>query len=201
MINNIRKKAAVTLIELLVVISIIGLLSTIVISSFVSVRADAVEKKVAVEAQDQIRGIQACGLYGRGDPTCVLSENSCSELNWHAVHERDVHDLLFQSCGESDASGLSCNAGVTWFEAKDLCEGVGARLCTIEELENDITQGTGCSFDNKMNWSMSACDGDMYIGKGADSNGQHHCQQDLNDTVARGGQHGGTIAVRCCADY
>ncbi|NCS98805.1 type II secretion system protein [Candidatus Parcubacteria bacterium] len=119
-----------------------------------------------------------------------------------SINKTDRHNIAFDSCGESDASGLGCNEGTTWKEAKDLCESVGARLCTIEETENNIPRGTGCGFDSDMVWTMSPCESGMYIREGNyDSNWDRYCQKDLNDTTANGGKYSGNnIAVRCCAD-
>ena len=36
-----------------------------------------------------------------------------------------------------------CSAGESWEEARAICTGAGARLCTVEELEADETAGTG----------------------------------------------------------
>lgn len=36
---------------------------------------------------------------------------------------------------------------------------IGARLCTVDEIWNDIPQGTGCFFDDKQIWSADTCAG------------------------------------------
>jgi hypothetical protein len=48
----------------------------------------------------------------------------------------------FGTWGESDISGV-CNRAKTYNEAVDICEAVGARLCTEEELLADCARGTG----------------------------------------------------------
>jgi hypothetical protein len=60
----------------------------------------------------------------------------------------------FGTWGESDISGV-CNRAKTYNEAVDICEAVGARLCTEEELLADCARGTGCGFDREYNWSSS----------------------------------------------
>lgn len=60
----------------------------------------------------------------------------------------------------------SCLSGVSWEEARVKCENAGARLCTIEELENDIPRGTGCGYDWQMVWSTTPCQGGVYINSG-----------------------------------
>ena len=44
--------------------------------------------------------------------------------------------------GESDPAGV-CNSEKTFDEAFEICNAVGARLCTKEELLADCTRGTG----------------------------------------------------------
>ena len=39
--------------------------------------------------------------------------------------------------------GEGCSGVVSWWEARNFCEGVGARLCTEAELLNDETKGSG----------------------------------------------------------
>merc|ERR1712007_152699 len=56
--------------------------------------------------------------------------------------------------GESHINGV-CHAQKTFAEAENICSGVGARLCTKEELENDCPRGTGCNFDREQNWSST----------------------------------------------
>ena len=60
--------------------------------------------------------------------------------------------------GESDdtSQGWSCTADATFDEAEAICEGVGARLCTVQELQNSCTGGTGCGYDNDLIWSSNA---------------------------------------------
>ena len=53
--------------------------------------------------------------------------------------------------GESDA-GWPCSRGKTFAEAKAICEGAGARLCTAAELAAGCTQGSGCLFDFELIW-------------------------------------------------
>jgi prepilin-type N-terminal cleavage/methylation domain-containing protein len=199
---NMSMSRGLTLVELLVVISVIGLLSSVVLSSVVEARKEAKEARYVVEANDLIRGINACGLLGFDAAECQPSAQSCSQLSWDARNAINTHDLLYQSCGESDRGDWQCTDNVTWLEAKNICEAEGSRLCTVEELENDITRGTGCGFDSHMIWSTSPCDGGMFISEGWNrTDVPAFCQQDLTRTTPEGGAFTNVpIAVRCCAD-
>ena len=46
-----------------------------------------------------------------------------------------------------------CHSGKTLEQARDVCSGFGARLCTTKELKDDCTAGTGCGFDDKTVWT------------------------------------------------
>jgi len=48
-----------------------------------------------------------------------------------------------------------CHAEKTYAEAKAICEGAGARLCTEKELSDNCTLGSGCGHDNEYNWSST----------------------------------------------
>ena len=55
---------------------------------------------------------------------------------------------------DSEING-SCKKGRTFAQAQSSCIGVGARLCTVSELESDCTAGTGCQFDHERVWSST----------------------------------------------
>jgi prepilin-type N-terminal cleavage/methylation domain-containing protein len=199
-----RRTRGFTLIELLVVVSIIGLLTMIVLVSLGNARSAAQKAKYITESRNKIQGLEICGLFGRGAEDCSASKLSCSELNWGDRGNRiSTHIISYGGCGESDGNSMgSCTLSSTWYEANSLCENIGARLCTIEEIENDIPRGTGCSLDNYMVWTMTPCRTGMFINSGAYKGNERYCQQDLNDTTANGGRHNGdTIGIRCCADF
>ena len=48
--------------------------------------------------------------------------------------------------GGSD-EGLGCKRDQTFAQAEAICDGAGARLCTVAELEGRCTKGTCCLFD------------------------------------------------------
>merc|ERR1712083_136708 len=45
-----------------------------------------------------------------------------------------------------------------WEEARDYCEDNGYRLCTLQEMLSDVTQGDGCYYDLAYNWVSDGCD-------------------------------------------
>eukprot|EP00037_Helgoeca_nana_P030463 m.376491 g.376491 ORF g.376491 m.376491 type:complete len:1539 (-) comp28194_c0_seq1:146-4762(-) len=50
-----------------------------------------------------------------------------------------------------------CSGKVSYPEAKQFCEAVGARLCTLPELQADETHGSGCNYDFEHVWSSTSC--------------------------------------------
>ena len=55
--------------------------------------------------------------------------------------------------GNSLAEG--CKHDQTFTEAEAICDDAGGRLCTVAELEDGCTQGTGCEHDLDMIWAAS----------------------------------------------
>ena len=53
-----------------------------------------------------------------------------------------------------DFSALSCTSDATLSEAQDACAAVGARLCTVAELEAGCGSGTGCGHNGKCQLSL-----------------------------------------------
>ena len=56
--------------------------------------------------------------------------------------------------GGSD-EGFECARDQTFAQAEAICDGVGARLCTITELESGCTRDTGCSHNRALVWGVA----------------------------------------------
>ena len=54
--------------------------------------------------------------------------------------------------GGSDAWG-SCVENQNFAAAAAICSDAGARLCTVAELKDDCTKGSGCGFDVQLVWA------------------------------------------------
>jgi len=48
-----------------------------------------------------------------------------------------------------------CFLKKTWMDAKAICEGYKARLCTVEEVSSDCTRSSGCQADIRYVWTSS----------------------------------------------
>merc|ERR1712146_94521 len=65
-------------------------------------------------------------------------------------------DSLWAASPTLSSTDGTCYGFITWEEARAVCEDVGARLCTIGELEdNNCGHGTGCGYTHKYVWSSS----------------------------------------------
>eukprot|EP01045_Picozoa_sp_COSAG04_P012659 COSAG04_NODE_861_length_9806_cov_5.052127_3_plen_210_part_00 len=69
--------------------------------------------------------------------------------------------------GAGVSSGVGAHTGIAgtggpdnrisgWKHALDICEGVGARLCTVDELIHENTRATGCGHDCEMVWTSQS---------------------------------------------
>jgi hypothetical protein len=57
---------------------------------------------------------------------------------------------------ESNAkSMLGCQSNRNWNQANTICKKAGARLCTLSELRQHCTMGTGCQHDHDLVWTNS----------------------------------------------
>jgi len=124
---------------------------------------------------------------------------------------------------ESLADRGSCHGGddsVTsgWEHAANLCGVLGARLCTLAELENGETAASGCGHDNEQTWAsdpprQTRTDRRVLAedGRGADDascpHGSHWATSRTSGIDNKDGVPGRTcvsdssnLAVRCCAD-
>jgi hypothetical protein len=59
--------------------------------------------------------------------------------------------------GKVQMNEYGCNKNKVFAEAADICDGNGFRLCTVKEIKDCKTCGTGCGYDTHRIWSS---DGD-----------------------------------------
>eukprot|EP00040_Diaphanoeca_grandis_P010687 m.54763 g.54763 ORF g.54763 m.54763 type:complete len:1161 (-) comp21970_c0_seq1:84-3566(-) len=82
------------------------------------------------------------------------STKSCAYLQWTPLDGTEI-------CGDSKVNPqtLSGCTGekVSQAIAKQACEIIGARLCTTQELKNDVARDTGCALDRKRVWTSDEC--------------------------------------------
>eukprot|EP01052_Picozoa_sp_SAG31_P047104 SAG31_NODE_9284_length_1304_cov_1.387552_2_plen_225_part_01 len=120
-------------------------------------------------------------------PTCT-SFSSCDDLAdaFGGTWGNPASGGSDQVCGESDHGfdtgstlcfGGNIDGGLDtatdgWFHAQTICFGMGARLCTSEELLADETRGSGCQHDLEMTWTSVECTDGHIIAVGASNQAQ-----------------------------
>ena len=74
--------------------------------------------------------------------------------------------------GFSQPDGVDCSGLLTYAEALTLVENAGARLPTLQELQADVTKGTGCSYDIELVWTQSegSAEGERWVDYGSFAN-------------------------------
>ena len=106
--------------------------------------------------------------------------------------------------GEGAAQVCTPRPAVSWQEAEGACLNIGARLCTVEEIEADEARGTGCNADRAMVWTSDdiGCAAGQHVVVIGSSNNLGRLD-DLGfeaSTDCRNDAGGDAEAVRCCAD-
>lgn len=104
---------------------------------------------VAQPTEGSITSSMTAGTKATG-----ISVKSCTELGW--VSKPTTPSI----CAESEVTdGVMCfnSEGFDYPFADGLCQSVGARLCTLEEVAKDVTAGTGCGIDAQRIWTSTFC--------------------------------------------
>jgi hypothetical protein len=140
------------------------------------------------------------------------SKKSCIELGWRPSASADElmsHNVCGSSHVGSDGGCLSferhseetnslVNEGnlMTWHEADQTCESLGARLCTIEEIQASVPAQGGCNMDNQRVWSSTQCGCGGVFSQAA--------KIGVNDPMSIAPREcsrvGRRLSVQCCAD-
>lgn len=117
--------------------------------------------------------VVACGRGYDCDEADVDGEYSVVHVD--EEHEvRCCRDCSVENCGRQwkqkcewdpdvyARSKLSrqCYESVNFVTAKGICADNGGRLCTVHEVLEGCTQGTGCGFDSEMIWTCTYGEGD-----------------------------------------
>lgn len=111
-----------------------------------------------------------------------VPRKSCSTLGWDTAPGSPL------VCAQSVVNGM-CIHQADFLTAQTSCMSLGARLCTVTELEDNEAKGTGCKLDDEEVWSSSACSNGAYTTAGSYSGSERTCEALTSKR-----------AVRCCSD-
>jgi len=119
-----------------------------------------------------------------------LEPKTCSELGWNFKPGNDGNNI--QVCGQSFLNGVCYNTNsANWYMAKYACMLVGARLCSLEEVESDLVAKTGCNLDAYQVWTSQPCLEGYMVARGKfKSKDKSVCSGSLMNSYN----------IRCCAD-
>ncbi len=136
------------------------------------------------EAVDDAAVVRCCA-----DQPATHSGKTCYELGWEG--QGGGGEAV---CGASPSWNGPCPAPANHATSKATCEAVGARLCTLAELQADEAASTGCTYNEKRVWSGDGCEaGGFWTTAGASAFKDLHPDQCTSaDSVQP--------VVRCCAD-
>lgn len=127
-----------------------------------------------------------------GPSTDPNPKKSCGELGWALPGSGSP-----TVCAGSDSTLLSGCSGMKNFEdAKTHCRKAGARLCSLAEVMNDETKGSGCDYEKQRVWTSTdqGCrEGEVYTAAGSKEFIVKVPDQCTTKTAAVG-------VARCCAD-
>jgi hypothetical protein len=130
------------------------------------------------------------------DTDCT-SATSCGDLGW-AIEDQTcaksslLHDGLTSLDSDSQCHGADDSDTGGRAHAAAICLGVGARLCTVAELEAEVARGTGCGHDSEQTWASDLC--------GSDSGGFMSAQGQAGQNPICQTNEAANLVVRCCAD-
>lgn len=158
--------------------------------------AEELEEDIAdeeVEEEEKMELLPSTQEVVEADPALrmpvVSSAQCCDEF---------PPNVLFQKwgnlvCGGSEVSGR-CEWNRDFDEAMDICESANARLCSVVELEANVTVQTGCVMDVRKVWTSDSCtveetgEAGFILAMGGDGSSPSCAPR---DTLA---------STRCCAD-
>ncbi len=139
-------------------------------------------------ASNEDHDVRCCANVATDSKPPAKSEKTCSVLGW-------VSDVKYESasvCGGTSAPSRTCSDGpLTWAAAEAYCSVLGARLCSLHELQQDETRGTGCNDDFQQLWSSDSCGAGSYE-TGSGSSSASTSTACVASTEKRN--------IRCCAD-
>jgi hypothetical protein len=142
---------------------------------------------VATNAQATTVATTAQGTTVGAITSAAVSRLDCTELGWKFCWGNT--DVCAQSYVEGP--GVCHVNSHTWAQANQVCDYVGGRLCTSDELLANAARGTGCAIDWEATWTSTTCaGGGMQSRLGAADTNPATCQTDLSVQ----------LSVRCCAD-
>ena len=133
-----------------------------------------------------------CRLFSAGTDTQSITKQ-CSILTEESGFQFRYGNK--EVCSRSDAG---CRMADSFEEAAGVCSVLGARLCTVKDMQNDATRGAGCGFDDLDIWTSDACLSEevgagRMLSKGSSEN-EYVSEPTCSFATGR------LAGIRCCGD-
>eukprot|EP00054_Salpingoeca_dolichothecata_P025910 m.183153 g.183153 ORF g.183153 m.183153 type:complete len:3304 (+) comp25500_c0_seq1:45-9956(+) len=143
--------------------------------------------------------VRCCADANVGLILAKLSASSCQSLGWPLQHE--AQPLSTHVCGSPECAlntpDSSSLLPVSHAEAESMCQGQGARLCTMPELLGQEAAITGCPYNKRQVWSSTPCTTCNMDGYFTHAASLEHRQVFPKACTS---SKNGTAYVTCCAD-
>jgi hypothetical protein len=128
----------------------------------------------------------------------VVSAMTCDELE--AVSETSVWKTMGSSssdqvCGASKNTAGVCFGDFTFGPELRQCFDIGARSCTMEEIEQGEAATTACGASGKFTWTSTACSNAQGV------TGLYLYNKDTSTTECATPDSSSVGMVQCCADH
>ena len=68
--------------------------------------------------------------------------------------------------------GCYADGRYDWNSANRVCRSIGGRLCSLAEIEGDLTAATGCGLDPLLIWTSNGCGEDDGLESCKDESGR-----------------------------
>ena len=110
------------------------------------------------------------------------------------------YNNIFGSCIDTGGGVGGCTQGTSsdynWYNAILYCMRAGYRLCTDDEIANNVATGSGCSHDSRAIWTSTNCGGNNYRRRQGNNGGGTECVAATNTSPS--GYTINEIGIRCC---
>ena len=111
---------------------------------------------------------------------------TCSQLGWTSAIANGVCGASFTNM---EAPGVDkCFNKRSQDEARRICERIGARLCSVSEIEAGAGISSGCQHDRQVLWSATPCGDNKYVAIQGNGKGARSCAAAMS-----------RLPVRCCS--
>jgi len=128
-------------------------------------------------------------------PAVSYSTKSCSQLRWSSNGAATFGSTSVCGSTPKNESG-GCYKSLTWPESRDICEGLGARMCSADEFYlYGEASNTGCGYNHVLLWSSKSCSDGYFQAPGSIASVSFYVPFNVTCKTTSN-----TLPVKCCAD-